>query len=52
MGSLTVRVPCMFCGKPLRDEGEAYYDHIHKNRSCEWQYESWLENLVADHPGG
>ena len=51
--STTVRpVYCMFCGTKVKEEGEAYYDHLRQSKSCESAWRTWRENLLNDHPGG
>lgn len=43
---------CMFCGGPIRDQGEGFYDHMREFKACESAWRTWRDNLVADHPGG
>lgn len=43
---------CMFCGAPVKDQGEGYYDHLRASKSCEAAWRQWREDLVKDHPGG
>lgn len=51
--STTAQAPaCEFCGAPLDDLGESYYDHLRTSKRCEAAWQAWLDNLVLDHPGG
>lgn len=43
---------CEFCGREIKDLGEGYYDHLRQSKSCEAAWNSWLDRLVEDHPGG
>lgn len=43
---------CMFCGSPVSNPGEGYYDHLRASKGCEAAWRTWREELIADHPGG
>jgi hypothetical protein len=43
---------CLFCGDQIVDEGPGFINHMAAKPDCHNAYDSWVENLDHDRPGG
>lgn len=52
MESILQERKCMYCGQPVPNRGEGYYDHLRASKECEAAWREWREELDQDRKSG
>ncbi len=42
---------CLFCADEIENQGLGFYDHVDTSPSCDFMWESWMDEIPKDHGG-
>lgn len=42
---------CVVCGKPIKDQGLGFYEHVENDPSCYFRWQEWMAEVAKDHGG-